>query len=268
MFKVIHVDDEKLILDGLRAMIDWERLGFTVCAQARNGREALEAVQRVRPDLIITDISMPQMDGLELIRQVNERWPDVRFIVLSGYSEFEYAQQAMQLGVRYYVLKPIEEEELEHCLSKTAKELNAQQEAEAERSILRQHSRSYLQLMQEPADPSDTGDDRRLIDRVTAYIDEHYAEPLTLAHVSDKFYINSHYLSKLFRQKTDVTFLDYVTRTRVERAKLLLQETDCRVYEIAADVGYEDTKYFSRTFERLVGMKPSEYRMRHGNAIT
>lgn len=113
MFKALIVDDELYTRQGLKILINWEELGFEICGQAENGEQALELIKTIKPDLVITDIKMPLMNGLELIQKVNEDIElDMKFIVLSGYNDFQYAKKAMRFGVKNYVLKPIEQEEL------------------------------------------------------------------------------------------------------------------------------------------------------------
>ena len=110
MYKVILVDDEKQILDGLKKMIKWAEVGFEVCATARNGEEAIPLIRDLNPDLVLTDIRMPKMDGLMLVEYVrNNMSKDIEFIILSGYSEFEYARKAVRFHVKEYILKPIDE---------------------------------------------------------------------------------------------------------------------------------------------------------------
>lgn len=113
MYKVIIVDDEKQITDGLRKMIKWAEAGFEVCATARNGAEAIPLIQSLRPDLVLTDVRMPEMDGLSMLEYVRKNISgDIEFIILSGFSDFQYAQRAMQYNVKSYILKPIDDAEL------------------------------------------------------------------------------------------------------------------------------------------------------------
>ncbi|WP_242855638.1 response regulator [Ruminiclostridium josui] len=117
MFKVLLVDDEPMALEALKIVADWKELGFTICGEGKNGDEALNKIKETKPDLVVTDIRMPGMDGLELIRNVKENVnQDTIFIIVSGYDEFEYAKKAMQYGIRYYVLKPVFKDEFSEVL--------------------------------------------------------------------------------------------------------------------------------------------------------
>jgi len=125
MYSVLLVDDEPLAIEGLRLFVDWERLGFRVCGVCENGVEAVSAAHRLMPDVIVTDIRMPEMDGLELIGRLHgERGASSEFIVLSAYGEFAFAKRAMQLGVRHYMMKPVIGEEAEKVLNQVRTRLD------------------------------------------------------------------------------------------------------------------------------------------------
>lgn len=128
MYSVLLVDDERIILEGLSVVIEWERHGTALAGKAKNGAEALEMIREKKPDIVITDLKMPSMNGLELIAAVREEYPDIVFVILSGYDEFEYAQRAMQYGVRHYLLKPCAERDIMDTLERVVAELRAAEE--------------------------------------------------------------------------------------------------------------------------------------------
>ena len=113
MYRVLIIDDEKFIRKSIRNRINWEKYGFSVAAEAGNGAEAIRIMSEITPHLIIVDIRMPVMDGLAFIKEARKKFPKSIYVIMSAYSDFEYARRAMQLGVAEYVLKPIEEEEME-----------------------------------------------------------------------------------------------------------------------------------------------------------
>ncbi|PYG89179.1 two-component system response regulator YesN [Ruminiclostridium sufflavum DSM 19573] len=124
MLKVLLVDDEPYMLEGLRVMIDWKSYGFNICGEASNGEDALEIIKMSDPDLIITDIRMPRMDGLELIRTACEKLRSTaKFVILSGYDDFNYAKQAMMYKIKNYLLKPLDDDELRDVVSKLSAEI-------------------------------------------------------------------------------------------------------------------------------------------------
>lgn len=137
MYKVVLADDESVAMDGLLHLTDWDELGFTVCAACDNGEDALQAVTAYSPDVVVTDIRMPVIDGLELIRLVRKM--DIHqpvFMVLSGYGEFEYARTALRYGVRHYLLKPVIDEEWDSALRTIAGELEARTKAKIQQQML------------------------------------------------------------------------------------------------------------------------------------
>jgi two-component system, response regulator YesN len=131
MYKIMLVDDERIILDGISQMVDWASLQTELVGTARNGVEAYERIKESAPDIVISDIRMPGMDGLELVERVNATHPHVRFVLLSGFGEFDYASRAMQYGVRHYLLKPTNEEKIGEALKEIVAELEQEKSKES-----------------------------------------------------------------------------------------------------------------------------------------
>ena len=214
--RILLADDERGIAEGLSILLmqmgqPWEIVGI-----AEDGEEAIRMVHHLDPDLVITDVRMPVMDGLEMIRRLTEEGARCRFIILSGYADFAYAQQAIKLGVRAYVTKPVDEDELAQAILS----LFAEKDGDAR------------------SDPA----------------------PGPKQDLSERFFLNPVYISQLFRKRTGMTYQNYLTRLRIDRARRYLEETDLMVYEISERVGYSDTAYFSRVFEKTTGIRPTDYR--------
>ncbi len=128
MFKVVLVDDEPMAMEALRLAADWEKSGFYICGECSNGEEALRVVEELHPDLVVTDVKMPVMDGLELVSRVVENMgPGIRFMMVSGYDEFDYAKRAMKFGIEHFVLKPVFEEEFSNLLAQIYAQLDRQE---------------------------------------------------------------------------------------------------------------------------------------------
>ena len=125
MYRVLLIDDERLVLTSLRRRIPWESCGFTVCGQACSAREGLEKIRELQPELVFTDIQMPGVSGLDLIQQAGTEFPQVRFVVISGYSEFEYAKRVIEYGVLGFCVKPFDEEEIKILLGNICRQLDA-----------------------------------------------------------------------------------------------------------------------------------------------
>jgi two-component system response regulator YesN len=128
MYKVMLIDDQKRIIRGLKDIIDWEKMNCTIVGEAYNGEAGIDTVVETCPDIIITDIRMPKMDGLQMITELKKKGYEAEYIILSGYSEFEFAKKGMSLGVSFYILKPVEEKELEECVLKICNKLSEQQQ--------------------------------------------------------------------------------------------------------------------------------------------
>ena len=135
MLKVLLVDDEPLAIEGMKNNIKWEKMGYRICGEAADGEEAVSIIQNVKPDVVVTDIRMPVIDGLELISIVKKRIDSsIKFIILSGYSEFEYAKKAMEFGVRHYLLKPVFEEEMHQVLKELYTEINEEKKSQLQKT--------------------------------------------------------------------------------------------------------------------------------------
>lgn len=246
MLKVLVVEDEELIRKGIVLAVDWAALDCVVVGEAANGEEALEAVERYGPTLIITDLKMPKMDGLELLRRLREAGNDVYVIILTAYDSFEYAQSALRLGAVDFLLKPFHDGDLE-------------------RAVLNLQSRMTPPGPGgQPAVPSvlgpKKGDKSKYVLEAMDYIGTHYSDPgISVGSIAQHLGLSEGHLSHLFKKETDYTLNNYLTRYRVHRAMELLRDCRARVYEVAEQVGYKDIAYFSATFKKLVGMSPSEY---------
>ncbi|MFB5269615.1 response regulator [Paenibacillus enshidis] len=149
MYKVLLVDDERVILDGISQVVDWSSAGTRLVGTARNGIEAFDQIRTVQPDIVISDISMPGLDGIGLVAKTYEQFPDIRFIMLSGYKDFDYACRAMQYGVKHYLLKPCNEQQIQEALAELLSERKEQHERETFVSRMKQDFRKMLPHVKE-----------------------------------------------------------------------------------------------------------------------
>ena len=243
MLKVLVVEDEELIRRGIVLAVDWAALDCVVVGEAANGEEALEAVERYAPTLIITDLKMPKMDGLEMLRRLREQGNDAYVIILTAYDSFEYAQSALRLGAVDFLLKPFHDGDLEQAVSALRRRLGPQADGEAP-----------------PIPGLKKGDKSKYVLEAMDYIGQHYNDPsITVGSIAQHLGLSESHLSHLFKKETDYTMLSYLTRYRIHKAMELLRDCRTKVYEVAEQVGYKDITYFSATFKKLVGMSPSEY---------
>ena len=244
MYNVLIADDEPKIRRGIKQWVEETDLPFRVCAEAENGRQALELALHYKPELLLVDINMPHGNGLDFIRQVKSILPDSVVIVISGYDNFEYVREAFKQEAFDYLLKPVPRSDFNRILLQACRELSKDRSAEMP-IRLDDHEKSPLIL------------------RVEEYIREHYSDrELTLQRTAGIFKVNKTYLSRLMKQELNASFTDYLTSFRIEKAKelLLLAGEDIKMYQIAVKVGFSSQHYFSRVFKNLEEVSPMEYR--------
>lgn len=246
MLKVLVVEDEELIRRGIVLAVDWAALGCVVVGEASNGEEALEAVERLNPSLIITDLKMPRMDGIEMLRRLRERGNNAYVIILTAYDSFEYAQSALRLGAVDFLLKPFHDGDLEQAVLGVRKRIDGSGGAQPVLSLKK-------------------GDKSRYVLEAMDYIGEHYADPgISVGSIAAHLGISEGHLSHTFKKETDYTLLNYLTRYRIHKSMELLRSGKLKVYEVAERVGYRDITHFSSTFKKVVGISPSEYQDTRG----
>ena len=291
MYKVMIIEDETTVRRGIVLTIDWFSLGCIIVGEAANGEEGLELVLRLSPDIVITDVKMPRMDGVEMIRKLRQTGCRSRFIILTAHSDFKYAQSALRLGVNDYLLKPLKDGELEEAVRTLVRTASGPGTGGAPRA-------GYGPGAGDAPDPSygnipmgnSTDKDRPaaspepmtaaspiygfLVDRTTQnsyveaairYIHNHYQEDISISTVSHELEISEGYLSRMFKKETNYTFTNYLIYYRLRLAMELLMDCRMKVYEVADRVGYSDTAYFSAQFKKIVGLSPSEYQGRFGS---
>lgn len=246
MLKALLVDDEKMVVQAMSQLIEWERLGIKLMGMAENGQRALEYISENPIDIVITDIKMPLVDGLTLIEHCYKENKKIKFIVLSGYGEFEYAQQAMKYGVRHYLLKPCDVDEIQKVLS------------EVKKSIKNERLSNLQGKQLENVKEEDC------IARVKLCVERYLSNPeLSLKWIAQNHvYMNSDYLGKQFLKESGEKFSVYLNKKRVERAKELISvwEYD-KVCEIAEHVGLgHNPQYFSQVFKKYTGYLLSDYK--------
>jgi two-component system response regulator YesN len=254
LFKVLIVDDEAMIRKGLKEIIDWGEMGFELAGEAMDGETGLEMIQEIKPDVVLTDIRMPFKDGLEMIEDSNSKGIGSRFIVLSGFSEFNYAVRALKNRVEDYLLKPVDVAELKQILEKLKKEID-------QNADRKKQPRNFEMTMDEYAATCDASESHsNNIARILFFLKSNYHRNITLDLISKTFYIEPSYFCKLFKKCTGETYLSYLTNIRVSKACELLKNPEVRVYEVADRIGYENQRHFSQIFKKYTGMTPSEYK--------
>jgi two-component system response regulator YesN len=245
--KLIIVDDEPKIRKGLFKLLEAQE-GFQVTGVFEDVRTALKALYELEADVIITDIKMPEVSGLELIRQIRERNLNIRIIILSGYSNFSYAQKAIELGVTRYLLKPTDPRELLSVLRELEQELFPESHEKEE--------------MQDHSAEGENEVGNLLVLKAIQYIAVHYGGRITLKDMAEELHLSPNYLCELFKRHTGKNLMEYVTEYRMQKAKSYLNHVEYKVADVAEMVGYKEAKYFSSAFKKEYGITPLEYRNR------
>ncbi|WEK53117.1 MAG: response regulator [Candidatus Cohnella colombiensis] len=251
MKTILIVDDEPRTRLGIqKTLVTWSA-GRHRIEIAASGVEALEWLKVNSAHIIITDVRMPEVDGLQMLEILAMRGQLPVVFVISGYAEFEYAQKALQLGAFDYLLKPLDKSKLIDIV-KRALELDS--------------GRERLGAMEKLVDSKllvagiDEARYSTVIKDAISYIYTHLHEAISMKQIADLLHLNASYFSVLFKEQTGVTFSDYLTRSRVQRAKELLVTSRMPIWEISEKVGYQTAKYFIKVFKDNEGISPSQYR--------
>ncbi len=345
MYKVMVVDDLEIVRLQLKRFKIWgEASGFQIMDEAVNGQEALEKLQRNPVDLLITDIRMPIVDGVELLKEAREKKLAVCVVLISEYTEFEYARQGLILGAFDYLLKPVMMNDISKLLVRAKQYIQAREEDNKQKkdyefycmelykslesnnapevladSVFNQFLRDekdtlksyylvkgfledffnltyrnmpwfikyvdnccimdisnkelltperlrelFIICIQNVKSQIDflylNSSHGNLINNISIFTLEHVEEGLSLSVLAEQFRLNKNYLSEIFKKKTGISVLDYVTKIKMERAKKILSESEIKSYEIAERLGYFDAEYFSKVFRKYTGISATEYR--------
>ena len=257
MLTALIVEDESLMREYLMMNLNNIHNQWVAAACARDGIEATALLNEQHFDLVITDIKMPRMGGLELATHISSNIPNTDIILLTGYDEFNFARTAIRIGVADYLLKPLRDGELHSILDRLASKRN--------NSDMNGALTKNITLQSQAAVKSDVvaGNPNILIQRVRNYIERHYCEQISLSEVADLMDVNPTYLSSIFESEQGESYSKYVLRLRIERAALLLRTHPVgNISDIATDVGYLSAKHFISVFKKYYGMTPSEFRSR------
>lgn len=253
MYTLLVVDDEPILIKGIRSFIDFEALSITTVFEARNGEEALELCRKHRPDIVLADINMPKMNGLDFAEAAKKLYPSLKIAMITGYDYFDYAVAALKSGVDDYVLKPVSKNDIQELLQKLVRKV---QETERSQEV----AKLVDGIVRSSENTSDaTGYKEKILSEINTNIAN---EEFSLRYLANKLSLSTTYLSTLFKQLFGATFQNYMLTTRMDRAKILLLSTDMKVYEIAAAVGFDDPNYFSASFKKRFQLTPNQFKER------
>lgn len=359
MLQVLIVDDMDIVRRELKRIKIWEKNGFMISGEAGNGQEAMEKLSRESFDMVITDIRMPKVDGIELLEKITEKKLCPCVILCSDHSDFKYARQGLVLGAFDYIVKPVVPEELDELLSRARVFITETRQEQQRILQLEKKLEEKLDVFFPRAEVEqmvaaiNSGDDKWLphaenifdtacasvgkdsvklkallnsivyqvknsvteehkwigkyagadeicaadlagiegtvsekelfiseirsmaellgrlrcnirtggvIEQVCTYVLENIDREISLSTVADSLFINKSYISGNFKQKTGMSFIEYLTTVKMERAKKLIMDGSIRIYEIGGLLGFKDIEYFSRVFKKYTGLSPMEYR--------
>ncbi len=255
MYEVVIIDDEPVIVEGLAKTLSWEKWNCRVSGTAYDGKEGMMLIRKTRPDIVITDICMPCMNGLVMIAALRSEYPQMQVTILTGYRDFNYAQEAIKLGVTRFICKPSKMGELEDAMAAMTGCLE-------KAGVLPDHKSDEYRNVDEDDDEiigvSSAGN--FIVRNALEYVHEHYSERLRLSDVADQIYVSQWHLSKLLNKQTGQNFSEILNGIRIEKAKELMIDPSLRISDIAEQVGFLDVAHFSRVFKKSEGISANEYR--------
>ncbi|WMJ87261.1 response regulator transcription factor [Anaerocolumna sp. MB42-C2] len=237
MYHLVIVDDEEKILDGISELFPWNNIGFEVVARFTDANSALSYVEVNPVDVVMTDISMPVMNGISLTKEL-KRFPHINIVLFSSYQDYEYMRAGIHYGISDYLLKPIRYEELVACFDKIRMKLDETNK------VIENKPKTYYS---------------EIIKRVDNYLQNNY-QKASLEGAAEIAGLSPNYLSKIYKEKSGSGFLEKLNKIRMEKASELLMDPNYKSYEIAFYVGYDNPKNFSRAFKTYYNVSPMDYR--------
>lgn len=256
MLKVLIVEDEDIIRKGLIYTFDWLSMGCTVVGDAGNGTEGLQMIEELRPDLVITDIKMPFMSGIEMVKQALKIYP-FHSIILTSYSEFDYAKQAISLKISEYLLKPVNEVKLKGIIENIKQDIR--QDQVLSEVIKKTKTVEDLQLIELDIYLMAEKRGNYYVSETIKRIKQHYHQKLSIESIADELGVSASYLSRSLKKTTSQTFLDILNKYRIQKSLELLAIGKDRIYEIANMTGFSEYKHFCNVFKKYTGASPTDF---------
>ncbi|MFV0362604.1 MAG: response regulator [Suipraeoptans sp.] len=265
MFKLLIVDDEHIIRQGL-SMIPWHEHDIEVVAVLKNGIEVEEWINNNEADILLTDIRMPGLSGIELAKIALENFPLIKVILLSGHGEFTYAQEAIKFGVFEYILKSSTPTEILDCVKRACEMQIKEKAKKSKMEKLEEEIKDYSMLIR----PSEVilNNQEEQISKILQYIYKNYNMELTLSVLAERYHFTTVYLSRYIKRETGYTFVEILTSIRMYYAAKYLKETKLKNGEICEKIGIKDERYFGQVFKKRYGLTPYEYRKIGESAVT
>ena len=246
--KILVVDDERWIRKGIVKMIQGKHEQIEEIYEADGLNSGWDKFNEVHPEIVVSDVRFPVGNGCQLCKKIHELYPATKIIMLSGYSDFEYARASLKYKALDYLLKPVDTYVLNETIDRAINEIKDSEKGNIKRDKV---SNQDVRCASES-----------IIDKIIEEIKENYWEKISLLDLAERYHINSAYLSEMFSKTVGISLVNFQKQIRVEKAKSMLFMTDESVTIISQKVGYEDVRYFHRVFKQITGMSPKEYRIK------
>lgn len=260
MRSMIIADDEEIIRQGLLT-VEWETIGVEVAGVGKNGYETLQLARELQPDIVLTDIRMPGMDGIAITEAVRDELPHAKVILLTAYHDFEYAHAAIQLGVAGFVLKPASAQEILQAVSATVEVIETESQQTSKKQRMEKLLKEYRLLLQDKLlTEQPEAELSEAVEQALAFIERRYMDDIAISDVAEFVHLHPVYLSRLVKKETGETLHDMLTRTRMRNAIQCMADPNMKLYEIAEKVGIPDVRYFGQIFKKCFGLTPSALR--------
>lgn len=255
ILRVFIVEDEEMIRKGLVHTINWSGMNCVIVGSASNGRDGLASILEKRPDVVITDIRMPELDGLEMLEEALKTY-DFRIILLTSYADFDYARRAVAMRAYDYLLKPLDEDKLESIIRRMHHDAQAVAQVRRLMPLLNSACKPASLVLEERKEQD------AYVDIALKRIATASEQRLSIESLAEEIGVSASYLSRRFKEITGQTFLETLNMQRVQKAVSLLHE-GARTAEVAERTGFSDYKHFCSVFKRCTGLTPREFL--HGN---
>ncbi len=244
--RIVVVEDEYYVRRGIIDAFDWDSLGCVIVGEATNGRDGIKVIEDKMPDLVIADIEMPVMNGIEMVKHLNCKNLSIEYIFLTAHRNFDYVHSALKMEVSDYILKPFQYDDLDKAIKSAKLRVFGDRDNEGLNSRI-----DNIEV------------DNAYVKNAIEYVRKNYSKEISNITISEHLNINSSYFCRLFKKETGFTFVQYLINYRIRVATRLLSNFDMRISEVAEQVGFSDSNYFSNTFKKITGSSPKAYQKEH-----
>ncbi len=244
MYSILIAEDEDFVRKGIVSLVSFVDMGISTIYEAKDGEKAFEIVKKHRPDIVLSDINMPILDGINLAKKIKLDYPEIHIIFLTGYDYFDYAVSAIKIGVEDYVLKPASKKDIEEVITKVIKKIKQENKEKKIYEIINNKISANIEE-----------------ESIAKVIEDNLSNSsFSLSALAEHFGYSVVHTANLVKKELGVNFKDYIIMQRMNKAKLiLLSQKEVKIYEVAALVGFEDVNYFSSRFKKYVGHTPKKY---------